>query len=271
MVNLSFILLTWNSEEYISRCLDSFILQCLNEKILWEIIIIDNGSRDTTQKILKKYINAYADKFSVIFLGKNCGTTISRNKGLSKAKGKFCCILDSDTEFSSGNIKDVLKISENQKIGICAPRLFLSNGTVQNSVKKFPTFIDKIKKVPRILLRKSTSITDFYENFPFSEPTCVDSAISACWFFRRSLLSDVGYLDEKIFYSPEDIDFCLRVKQKGYKIIYYPFLSIKHHTQQISHRKPFSLVSIKHFLGLLYYFKKHGGWFFRPNFSSHQK
>jgi GT2 family glycosyltransferase len=105
--------------------------------------------------------------------------------------------------------------------------------------------------------------SDFYEEFPFVAETVVDSAISACWFFRKELCDDIGYLDEKIFYSPEDLDYCLRVYLSGKINVYHPYFEVLHHTQQISHRKPFSMVSFSHFAGLLYYYKKHGGWVYR--------
>ena len=271
MIDLSFIILTWNSEKYISRCLESFINQCDTEHISWEIIIIDNGSNDGTAEKCKKYSRIYSEQFFLLSLESNLGTTYPRNLGLQKARGKYCCILDSDTEFNSGCIQDVIKLIEDEQVGICVPQLLLPGGMVQHSVKKFPTFLDKIKKIPGILYGKNITKSDFYENFPFVEMTSVGTAISACWFFRKSLLEHVGYLDEKIFYAPEDIDYCLRVNKAGMQIIYYPFVSVKHHTQQISHRKPFSKVSMSHFFGLLYYFKKHGGWLRRPVFSHTQQ
>jgi GT2 family glycosyltransferase len=77
-------------------------------------------------------------------------------------------------------------------------------------------------------------------------------------------MEKVGYLDEKIFYSPEDIDYALRVWLAGYCVLYYPALTVLHHTQQITHKKPLSKTSISHFFGLVYYYRQHGGWITRP-------
>lgn len=266
MIDLSFIILTWNSDRHINRCIDTFMLKCINESIEWEVIIIDNGSIDQTCSFIKKYIENYEDKFKLISLDKNYGTTYSRNIGLDIVKGSACCVLDSDTEFYSGSISDVLNILNDQTIGIVAPKLMFDDGTVQQSVKKFPTFIDKIKKIPGIIFGMGVKKDDFYTFLPMDKSINVDTAISACWFFKKSLLNKIGFLDEKIFYAPEDVEYCYRVHQAGMKIVYYPFLSITHHTQQITHRKPFSSISLSHFFGLLYYFKKHGGWFRRPTF-----
>ena len=142
-------------------------------------------------------------------------------------------------------------------MGILAPCLIYPDGTIQNSVKKFPTVTDKLRKLGQIFLRLPLGRSDFYPDFPWDSPRVVDTAISACWIFRKEILGDVGYLDENIFYSPEDVDFCLRVWESGKKIVFYPHLKIIHHTQQISHNRPFSRVSISHLFGLLYYYKKH--------------
>jgi len=260
-VELSFIILTWNSERYIKKCITSISSKCKAEDINYEIIIIDNGSSDATRLNIhemkpKKYCNLH-----LVELPENMGTTYPRNIGLKKATGKYVCILDSDTEFGDGSIRDAFIILSNDKsIGILAPKLILPNGRTQHSVKKFPTFLQKIKKIPKALFKIKVQDTDFYPNFPFLQESIVDSAISACWFFKRSLIKEVGYLDEKIFYAPEDLDYCIRVRKALKNILYYPKITIMHHTQQISHRFPLSKVSLSHFWGLLYYFRKHGGW-----------
>ena len=262
MLDLSFIILTWNSQKYIGRCLDSITNKCDGEGIAFEIIVIDNGSEDSTVSILKEYIYKRPDSLQLILLDSNKGTTYTRNLGLKKAAGEYICVLDSDTEFGEGKFSDIFDLWDNYpNTGIVAPRLLLGDGAVQNSVKKFPTFWHKIIKLPKALLGLKVKDYDFYDSFPFKEIREVDSAIAACWFFSRDLMDIVGLLDEKIFYAPEDLDYCMSARKAGLKILYYPYLTLLHHTQWISHRKPFSRVSLRHFGGLLYYYRKHGGWF----------
>ncbi len=261
-VQISFIILSYNSEKYLKQCFDSIILKCGEEGIDYEIVVIDNGSKDTSVGIIESFREKHPDRFNPIFLPKNRGTTFSRNLGLKSARSKFICILDSDTEILNGSLKEITDILENnEEIGIVAPQLSLPDGSIQNSVKKFPSFWHKISKIPRAILKIGLPDVDFYENFPFRNKRFVDSAISACWFFKKELLSNIGLFDEKIFYAPEDLDYCMRLRKAGKKIEYFPYLTVLHHTQQISHSNPFSKVAVSHFLGLLYYFGKHGGWF----------
>jgi len=261
--DLSFVILCWNSQNDIRECIDSFVSVCVDEKISYEIIVIDNGSTDSSPDILKKYSEDNPN-ISYESLPENSGTTYSRNLALKKASGQYICILDSDTVFLKGKIRDIFRYFEsNPDVGIAAPKLELLDKKIQNSVKQFPTFLEKIFKISPILGFGSYYKNDFYKDFPFTEIKTVDTAISACWFFPKTIIDTVGLLDEKIFYAPEDLDYCVRVWDSGKKIVYFPHLVIKHKTNQISHNRPFSKVSISHFFGLIYYFRKHKNWFIR--------
>lgn len=259
---LSFVILTWNSERTIYDCLKSVSAKCNKEKLEYEIYIVDNGSSDETIKIISDSFKRLP--IELIALDKNKGTTGPRNMALSKCKGNIICVLDSDAIFTDGSVKKIIELLDYESMGIVSPRLILPDGTIQNSVKKFPSVLSKFMKIPKIILKIGIKDYDFYDNFPFSKVTEVDTAISACWFFRRELLDDVGFLDEKIFYSPEDVDFCLRVRKAGKKNIYYPYLTILHHTQQITHKKFMSKVALSHLWGLIYFFWKHK-YVHRPN------
>ncbi len=264
---ISFVILTWNSEHYLRRCFDSIIFKCNEEKVSCEVLVIDNGSSDGSCDVVTSYQNTYPETFHLIALDANHGTTYTRNLGLKQACGEYICVLDSDTELGAGSLEAVIKrLGSDEQIGLMVPQLVLPDGSIQNSVKRFPTMLNKLMKIPRIVFGIKTKNNDFYENFPFAGEQLVDTAISACWFFKKALLQKIGYLDEKIFYSPEDIDFSLRVWQAGLHILYYPALSVFHHTQQITHRKPLSKTSISHFFGLIYYYRKHGGWLSRQEF-----
>lgn len=262
-MDISFVVLTWNSADDIKKCLDSIISECQKINIIFTILIVDNGSTDSTPRILEEY----QDKFSFVkctFFKDNKGTTVSRNEALKMVRSEIVCVIDSDTELGSDDLNPMLNcFKSDPSIGLIAPKLILEDGTIQNSVKKFPTIHEKLSKVKKIFGLGKYDTSDFYSEFPFTEITEVDTAISAAWFFPKKILDEVGLLDEKIFYAPEDVDYSLRIWAAGYKIVYYPDYEILHKTQQISHRKPFGKVARSHLKGLLYYYNKHGYWFSR--------
>jgi hypothetical protein len=226
-----------------------------SDMLSYEVLLIDNGSNDNTIDLAKN-ISERLD-VDIVELGSNKGTTFPRNIGLRKSRGEIVCILDSDAILKAVNFKEIQSILEDKTVGIVAPKLILPDGAIQNSVKKFPALFHKLIKIPRIIFKIKGKDRDHYADFPFHDIKNVDMAISACWFFRRDLLDQVGLLDEKIFYSPEDVDFCLRVRKTGKKIIYYPYGEVLHHTQQITHKKVFSRISLSFLLDLIYYHYKH--------------
>jgi GT2 family glycosyltransferase len=85
----------------------------------------------------------------------------------------------------------------------------------------------------------------------------VDYVIGACQVIRCEALRTVGLLDEKIFYGPEDVDFCLRLRQAGWHVIYNPEAVVVHKERRVA-RSFFSGLSWKHLWGVGYYFWKHG-------------
>jgi GT2 family glycosyltransferase len=202
-------------------------------------------------------------------LKKNAGTTVSRNLALEAARGDLICVLDSDAEILSRDLRPVAKLlNDMPEVGIVGPRILLPDGHVYDSAKLLPTLGDKLLKLPGVILQRPTINHDWYPSFPFERITCVHTAISCCWFFRRELFDRLGPLDERIFYAPEDVDYCLRSWQSGRAVVYYPSLSVLHHTRQTTHRHPFSRTALSHFKGLLYYLNKHGYWFSRDRAAS---
>jgi glycosyltransferase involved in cell wall biosynthesis len=190
--DISFIILTWNSEKYIRRCLESYILSIIRDKLTAEFLVVDNGSLDYTVYIIENDIFpglAPGCSGRLFRLNNNLGTTKSRNIALKEAAGKYIAICDSDTEFWEGSWLEALNILDSTKTGMLAPCLLYPDRTVQNSVKKFPTIQDKLRKFGKIFLKQQKgSRTDFYDDFPWDRIRPVDTAISACWVFNKILL-----------------------------------------------------------------------------------
>ena len=260
-MEIAFIILAWNSSDYIERCINSYSRAAMDEEIRALFIIVDNGSSDQTVSIIEDTLFPSLNEYcsgKIIKLPGNYGTTISRNLAIKASETPFIVICDSDTCFLQGSLRDAMRyLDDNPKAGILAPRMFYEDLTVQNSVKLFPTGLNKLLKIFEALLGR-TDRSDHYQDFPWDYIRPVDTAISAFWMFKRSLLTTVGLLDEKIFYSPEDIDFCLRVWESGKNVIYYTNLSIEHKCQRLTHKKPLNKLALSHLAGLIYYFNKHG-------------
>jgi GT2 family glycosyltransferase len=262
-MDLSFILLSWNSEKYIKSCLNSIMSAIDLTPLSYEIFIIDNGSEDQTRGILSSLKNEYPNTIKPIFLERNMGTTFPRNIGIRKSKGQYLCIMDSDVDLLKGTIEKLMKnLNSMPAAGMAVPEIVYPNGNLQKSTDTFPTITRKIFRY--FFLKKLERKEADQKRTVFVRE--VECAISAFWLIRKDVVDDVGLLDENFFYAPEDIDYCLRVWKKGYKIVYDNSVSVVHHTQEISRGLKLNKAFFEHIKGLLYYFKKHGYVFKKPVF-----
>ncbi len=212
-----------------------------------ETIVVDNGSVDDT-------CSSISSRFPMVILVKNDtnkGVAYARNRGMERSTGDYILILDNDTIANSDAIDGMLRyMDENMSVGICGCRLVNCQGDVQQSYKKFPSIITKIRNV--LSSDKSGVAID-----PPTEVIYPDYVIGACQMIRRKVLEMIGLLDEHIFYGPEDADYCLRARQQGWHVVYLPQFAIIHLWQRASSRKLFSRLSWRHMCGLMYFYVKY--------------
>lgn len=260
---ISAVILTWNSARYIERCLRSLLGDARGTGVELELFVVDGGSSDGTPRILSRLAKDIPG-LRTVQLGKNLGTTVSRNIAIRKSRGEYVLILDSDTEILPGALGVLCRALEGiPRAGIAAPRLLYPDGSVQPSCKRFPTAPLKVCKfVPVSWLQRLGGKAELYPrevyNRDFKEVLRVEHCISACWLVRREAIEKVGLLDERIFYAPEDVDYCLRMWLAGWEVLYVPSAEVVHHTQRRSHKS--LRMAWVHARGLLYYFRKHRYW-----------
>ena len=222
---ISAIILTWNSERYIENCINSLFIDVNKSREDVEVFIMDGGSRDRTLEILEQLEKRHPN-INSIKLGRNLGTTVSRNIGIRQSSGEYVFILNSDTEVQPDTIRTLTEtIRERERVGIAAPRLFYSDGSVQPSCKRFPTAKIKLYKfLPFEKTRELAEKDELYDpkvySKEFNQIIEVDHCISAAWMVSREAINGVGLLDENIFYAPEDVDYCLQMWLKGWKVVY---------------------------------------------------
>ena len=254
---VAFVVLSWNSQHYISNCLDAVL--CCNS-ITPLVLIVDNGSTDETSAILQQY---EADHSEIIctFLPENFGTTISRNLALKNlpSDANYVCILDSDTVINDQALATMIQILEqNPDIGIVGPTMMNSAGATQLSGRNLPSLGIKLRKAAPLKGLQDEGAQMEVPNTPVvQDMQDVPYLLSACWLMPVSTIDTVGFLDENIFYAPEDVDYCLRVWQAGLRVVRCWNAQIIHEYQRLSHKKLFSKTNKEHLKGLVYYFKKH--------------
>ena len=256
MEDISFIILSYNSEKYLKNCLESILsIKKYNTKIF----IIDNGSTDNSTKIIEEY-QIKNKNIDLVKLTKNYGTTISRNIGLHKVEqDDYICILDSDTIINENAITIMIEyLKSHYDVAIVGPSMINTKGEKQIPYRKFPNWKIKIyKAVPIKNIQKKGEQLENYNISPLPYAFECDYLISACWMLRYNAYKKIGDLDEKIFYAPEDVEYCMRARKKGYKVVHLKNAQIVHYYQRISKKKFLSKVNFSHLLGLYYVLKKY--------------
>ena len=256
MVNLSIIIVNWNTKEFLLSCVRSVFEN--EQRISSEVILVDNGSQDGSGSEVKK-------AFPLVHLiqnEKNVGFAGAVNQGLQKASGRYVLLLNPDTRVKNGAIERLMSFMDaHPKAGISGAQLLNSDGSKQNSIANFPSLVTE-------LLNKSLLRWLSPEKFPgkeiiYSEPMDVDSVIGACMMVRRDAWDQVGLLDEDYFLFLEETDWCYRMKREGWKIYHVPQAEV-YHFQGKSAEKEKKRARVEYFRSRYHFFKKNKGklqWF----------
>lgn len=247
--HISIIIVSYNCQEEIARCLSSLVSPAN------EIIVVDNNSKDNTTC----YIKENYPEVTLIENKENLGFARGVNLGIRKASGEYLILLNPDTEILNDGIKKLVDFaSHNKNIAAIGPRLLNTDGSFQPSAYNFPTVLWAFFHL--IQISKLFSKEKVEKFFPyFSKPDKiqeVDWVTGACICIKKEALKKVGLFDENYFLYFEEIDWCKRAKENGWKIYYYPPAVIIHHLERSSSQeKELSLLS--RYESMFYYFRKH--------------
>lgn len=243
---VSVVILTWNSVGKIEPCLESL---GQSTQVPGEIIVVDNGSTDQTRAVLA----ARFPSVRVVENTTNRGVACARNQGFAAARGAYVLMLDDDTIIQPEALaRLVTLLYANPTVALCGPQLLDASRRPVSTDMIFPTLWNKVGRWTEAgwqgrSARINGTLGRMYE---------VDYVIGACQLIRRAALDEVGLYDEHIFYGPEDIDFCLRLRQAGWRVVLQPDAQVIHSEQRIA-RSIFSPIGRKHTAGLGHYFWKH--------------
>lgn len=217
MKKLSVVIVSFNSEDFINRCLSS-LLKYLPANS--EVIVLDNASKDETLNILSEF----KSKIKIIKSDKNLGFAKGNNLAVQDTNGEYLFFLNPDTEIKKDFFQSMLAFLEsNSQIGIVGPKLIMPNGEIQPSVKNLPTLLGAINEF--ILGVKNA----YSQYVPIGDELQeVETVYGAAMLIKREIFLKAGGFDEKFFLYYEDIDLCRRIKNMGKKIIYYPKAEVLH-------------------------------------------
>ena len=224
-MHVSIIIVSWNVKDLLLKCIESVLF--FSKNINFEIIVVDNGSKDGTLEAIKHNF----PNVKLISNKKNLGFAKANNQGIKESAGEYVLLLNPDTEFIEDTLYPVLKKMESdKKIGVLGCKLLNTDKTIQSSVRNFPSIQDilviffKINKIFPKLLNKYLA-----HDFDYSKEQEVNQVMGAFFLVRKKVFEEIGLLGEKYFIWFEEVDFCRRVMQNGWKVLYHPNVKIIHH------------------------------------------
>jgi len=256
-IDLSICIVSWRVKDLLKNCLDSIYNK--SWKINFETFVIDNNSCDGTAEMVKEYF----PQVNFVQNRTNDGFTKTNNILIKESRGRYVLLLNPDTIIHPNSLDKMAEFMDvHPEAGAMGPKLLNSDGTLQKSCMGLPTlsalvfrnlFIEALapwNKISRKYLMK---------DFTYDQTKIVDQPMGAALIIRKSILDNVGLMDENIMMFFDEVDLCCRIKNAGWKIYFYPDAIITHYGgQSIKSWTPFRLGKTWN-KSRNYYFGKHFG------------
>ncbi len=211
---VSIILLSYNNSEYLKEMINS--LYKFQYKFPFELIIVDNGSKQDTLRIIKKYKK---ENIKTIFNKENLGFPKGNNQGILVAEGKYILFANNDIVVTEGWLERMIEIAESDpKIGIVGPISNSVSGVQLDKNAKYSSIKDMHSYAEKISKENKGQVFEF------------PRVAFLCTLIKKEVIDKIGGLDER--FSPgnfEDDDFCLRAQIAGYKTVIAKDVFIHHY------------------------------------------
>ena len=222
MVDLSIIIVNYNTKKLVMDCIKS--IEKEGSRISWEVIIIDNNSKDGSVKEFKK-MKERNKNFHLILNKDNLGYAKANNQGIILAKGGYLLLLNSDTLVKKGSLGKLLKFAQKHpSVGVIGPKLLNIDKSLQPSCYNFPTIKNALAE---FWFGKKGLFGKFAPKG--KKPVTVDAVVGAAFLITPEARERVGLLDERYWAYFEDIDYCRQVWKNGLEVYYLPSSEIIHY------------------------------------------
>tara|TARA_Y100001958_G_C21207093_1_gene533096 strand:- start:795 stop:1781 length:987 start_codon:yes stop_codon:yes gene_type:complete len=231
---ISIVIITYNSEKYIEKCLSSIVQY--NKDLIDDIVVVDNDSSDHTLSIIRKNYS-----FVRIVELKNVGYGAALNEGLKICKNEYLIASNDDIYFINDSLKRVFKTFESdKKIGIIGPKLLNPDLSLQHSITNYPSVIKdflqiifpKFFSIENKFLNKILSIfTKFLPVGRFdshNDSKSVNSVKGAFMIFTKNVFNATAGFDSRIQFIGEEQVFSFRAKRNGFKTFYDNTIDVVH-------------------------------------------
>jgi N-acetylglucosaminyl-diphospho-decaprenol L-rhamnosyltransferase len=253
-MRLSVLIVSHNTRELLSSCLVSLAERLSG--VEHEVCVVDNASTDGTADLVRSRFPGVR----LISNDVNRGFSAAVNSALAATSGTYVCWLNSDAELLNDGMSALLTfLDEHQDVAIAGPQIVNADLSIQFSRRSFPSYANALFNRSSLLTRwfpRNRYTREYlHTDWDHSQMREVDWVSGACLVHRRALVDTIGRIDERFFMYMEDIDFCFRARQAGFRTVYHPALRVLHHIGGTSRNVPVQRVLVLHRSIRRYYVK----------------
>ena len=255
MQTVSVVIVTYNSERYLANCLESLKAQAHP----LEIFLLDNASRDSTLSVARSYLPSD----SILALDENVGFSRAVNVGIKRTQHENVLVMNPDIVLKSETVSRLLStLNADSDVAAVGPKHRYPDGKLQLTWGEVPNLVtETVRKHRQYALRRGDPrTTSRFESI--AKPLNVGWVAGSCILLRKAVNEAIGGWDENFFLFFEDIDWCLRAGQHGYRIVFDPTVSVQHEEGASATTNPHES-SKAYRQSQLYFVDKHWGWFSR--------
>jgi len=233
---ISILIVSWNTIDLLRKCLSS--ISAVLEMPAYEVIVVDNGSKDGSASMV-------SDEFPQVVLIENednRGFGQATNQGYAVSRGEYCLLLNSDTEASLETIERCKEyLDAHDDVGAVGCRLNYPSGRFQSSCFRYPSVRGVICNslgLAKLFPNSAALNFDRYGHQQWDEPRKVDCVMGSFMLLRRTALEPSYLFDMGYFMYAEETELCWVMARDGWKVVYFPEVSIIHHLGGSSGRDP---------------------------------
>lgn len=254
-MDLVVIVVSWNTRDDLARCLRSLQAALAGVRFGCQVIVVDSASADGSAEMVRQ---SFPD-VRLLSLAENRGFGAAANAALALAGlaplppegpaagrlqegARSVLLLNADTEVESGAITEMATyLDAHPDVGVVGPQLRFPDGSVQPSRRRFPTATTLFWEstvLEQYFPRNRWARRYHFADRPDDAEQEVDWLVGACLLVRGDAIAQAGPLDEGYFLYFEELEWCQRIRQAGWRVVYLPSAHVLHHEGHSSEQVP---------------------------------